>query len=122
MVYFYPMLFVVLTVILSVTAQLLLKYRTSQLGQFGDDLAAAVWLYGTDIGVIVSIGLVFMASATWALAMRTLPVNQIYPWMSLNFIGVTAGSSLILGETIGDNVLIGVVLICSGLAVLRGNA
>ena len=58
-----------------------------------------------------------IASLTWMIAMTKFKLNEAYPFIGLNFVGILLLSSWFLGETITPQKIIGVALIVLGLVV-----
>ena len=65
--------------------------------------------------------LVIYGSATlfWMWLLRSVPLNQAYPFMALAFVIVPLLSSLFLGEKVDARYLVGVALIMAGLIIMN---
>jgi multidrug transporter EmrE-like cation transporter len=113
--------FVLITIVLTVVAQLLIKWQAAQAGSF-----PAGW--GERVGFML--GLLFnpwimaalfgavLASCAWMLAMTRLPISIAYPMMSLTYPLVIAASWLMLGGTLSLWRVAGVALILADIGLL----
>jgi multidrug transporter EmrE-like cation transporter len=107
---------------LNAAAQLLLKIATRPLAHFSD-FGMATLRYS-----IVSLGssLPFWAGmlcygtsvCVWLAALSKAPVSTAYPMLSLGYIVVAAVSVLWLGETLSPDKVLGIAMICAGVALV----
>jgi drug/metabolite transporter (DMT)-like permease len=58
-----------------------------------------------------------VSTLLWIWVLRTVPLNQAYPWMALCFVLVPAATYLFLGETMSWRQIAGTALIVAGVAI-----
>jgi drug/metabolite transporter (DMT)-like permease len=108
------------TLILTVYAQLVLKWRLSQLGPlpepFNEKVLRLVHL-AFDPLILTCYVAAFLASLAWMAALTRFDLNYAYPFMSLSFVCVLILSSLLLGEPLTWGRTLGVALIVAGTVV-----
>ena len=117
---FMPYLFILLTVLLTVYGQIMIKWRVGLLGGMPDDTPARVSYFVTFLfnpWVISSYMAAFLASVAWMFAVRQLPLSQAYPFTGLSFVLVLLSSALIFHELITLPKMVGVALIVFGIFV-----
>lgn len=117
-------LFVVMTVVLTVIGQLLLKWQVSLVPPPPQSGAA---LFGYVAGmfvrpwIIVGLAAAFLASACWIVAISRFELSRIYPFMALNFILVGLLGVVLFGESFSVSKVVGLLLVVAGLLVtVRG--
>jgi drug/metabolite transporter (DMT)-like permease len=66
----------------------------------------------------VAVGVYCLGIANWVFALRTVSLSLAYPLSSLTYVGVLAGSHMLLGEEIGPLRLAGVALIFTGVLLV----
>jgi multidrug transporter EmrE-like cation transporter len=117
----FDFVYIVLTVLLTVYGQLVLKWRMSMKGQlpsaFSDKIKFMFYAY-LDPWVLSGFAVAFLASITWAMAMTKFQLSQAYPFMSLSYILVFLMSVILFSETVTPQKLIGYGLIVSGIVFL----
>ncbi len=87
------MVWVIITVVLNATAQIVLKGASGHTKSF-DDALHVWWQFGIALGAYAA------SVVTWVLALRTLPLSFAYPFMALAFLLVPIASILFFRETI----------------------
>lgn len=111
---------VFITILLTVYAQLMLKWRVSLAGlppeAWADKLKFYVALL-CDPWIISTFVAAFLAALCWMTAMMKLDVNKAYPFMALNFILVGILAVPLLGESMTWQKLAGLGLVVVGLIV-----
>lgn len=113
-------LMVLITVLMTVYAQLMLKWRVSLAGLPPAGLAEKFRFYVTllsDPWIMSTFAAAFIAAMCWMTAMMKLDVNKAYPFMALNFILVGVLAVPLLGETMTWQKLAGLGLVVIGLIV-----
>ena len=111
-------LFVLLTVVLTVVGQLLLKWQVSLVSPPAQGGSA---LFGYVIGmflrpwVIIGLAAAFLASACWIVAVSRFELSRIYPFMALNFVMVGLLAIPLFGESLTSSKVVGLVLVVAGL-------
>jgi len=113
-----PYLFILLTVLLTVYGQVVIKWRVNALGVMPEDLNGRVGYFATFLfqpWVISSYAAAFLASISWMFAVRQLDLSVAYPFTGLAFILVLLSSAVIFNETITPTKIFGVALIIGGI-------
>lgn len=99
-------IFVALTVILNIAAQVMLKISGKSdsgfLGFVNFQFMLAAGMYG--LGLL-----------TWTLALKNIPLSIAYPYMALALIGVPIASLIFLGEALSWQQWMFLVLVLIGL-------
>lgn len=99
--------------------QLVMKWRLNVLR---DDTATSLRGAGplaalADPWVISGFAAAAVAALFWLVALSRLPLSTAYPFMSTSFVLVLLLGSLLLGENVGVGQIVGIALICCGLAI-----
>lgn len=113
-----PYLFILLTVLLTVYGQIVIKWRVGLLGTMPDDTSGRIGYFAGFLfqpWVISSYAAAFLASVSWMFAVRQLPLSAAYPFTGLAFVLVLISSALFFQERITVEKLIGVMLIIVGI-------
>ncbi|KGI78892.1 hypothetical protein [Oleiagrimonas soli] len=117
-------LFVVMTVVLTVAGQLLLKWQVGLVPpppQAGGALLGYVVSMFFRPWVIVGLAAAFLASACWIVAVSRFELSRIYPFMALNFVVVGLLAVPLFGEPMTRWKLVGLLFVFVGLiATSRG--
>jgi len=116
MSYFY----VLLTIVLTVYGQLVIKWQVSRAGGLPAEASAKVgFLLHLLLNPWVASGLVaaLIAALSWMAAMTKLELSFAYPFMSLSFVLVLVLSALLLREPLTLYKIIGMALVVIGLVV-----
>src|SRR4051812_23868855 len=115
------LLYILVSGILGVTGQILLKQGLAQLGPL---TLAPDAMIGTVLSCalnpLIVLGLVVTVSGTffWLITISRVDLSYAYPFASLNYVLVLVGSWLILGEAPSAVRLVGVLAICSGVCLV----
>lgn len=112
---------VVVTVLLTVYGQIMIKMRVLHAGAMGSDLGdKLVFLAKMLVDPWVLSGLLgaFLAGFSWIAAMSRLQLSVAYPFTSLAFILVVVLSASFLHETIKPMQLGGIGLVIFGLIII----
>lgn len=109
-------------VALNAAAQLLIKYATRPLAQFSE-FGMQTLLHSTAIlfNSVFFWGGMFCYGASvcvWIAALSKAPVSTAYPMMSLGYVVVAGVSTLWLGEILSPAKVLGIALICAGVALV----
>jgi len=113
-------IYIVLTIILTVYGQIVLKWQVSNAGGLpvGQmDKARFIANLLLNLWVISAFLAAFLASISWMAAMTKFQLNYAYPFMSLNFVFVFALSAFIFNEPISLPRIIGLGLIVLGVII-----
>ena len=111
-------LYILLTLILTVYGQLILKWRINFHGSLPEKFNEQLWYLGKallDPYVISSFAAAFAASLTWMAALTKFDLSYAYPFMSLSFVLVLIFSYLFFAEPVTLNKGIGIILILAGV-------
>lgn len=112
---------VVLTIILTVAGQIIVKWQVAKAGVPAAGLREVViWVIQTALNPwLLLVGcMVVMAGGAWFVAMSRLPLSHTYPVMGMSFPLVLMGSVVLLGETISPLHVAGTALVFAGVVVL----
>lgn len=111
---------VVLTVVLTVVGQFLIKWQVLKAGALppnpGDRLGFMLRLL-TNPWIIAAFASAFLASLSWMVAMTRLPLSEAYPLTALTFVMVVFGGAWLFLEPISPMRIAGVLLVVAGLVV-----
>jgi multidrug transporter EmrE-like cation transporter len=116
MSYFY----ILLTILLTVFGQLVIKWQVSKVGALPDGSAEKVWFLLSLVlnpWVLTAFFAALLASVTWMAAMTKLELSHGYPLMSLSFVLVVLLSAVFFNEPITTLKVVGVALVVVGVAV-----
>lgn len=111
-------LYILLTLLLTVYGQLILKWRMDLHGALPATLKSQLHYLGKallDPYVISSFAAAFLASLTWMAALTKFRLSYAYPFMSLSFLLVLVFSYFLFREPVTTGKIAGVVLIIIGL-------
>lgn len=113
-------------VALNAAAQLLLKVATRPLAQFTDfgfeTVRDSVQSLGTSVPFWAGMFCYGSSLVVWLAALSRAPVSTAYPMLSLGYIVVAAVSALWLGESVSAAKVLGIALICAGVALVSRSA
>lgn len=113
-------IYVLLTVLLTVYGQLVIKWQVSRAGGLPAESPAKLWfLLRLLLNPWIASGLVaaLLAALSWMAAMTRLELSFAYPFMSLSFVIVLVLSAVLLREPLTVHKLVGLGLIMLGLFV-----
>jgi multidrug transporter EmrE-like cation transporter len=112
--------YVSLTILLTIYAQLVMKWEVVNAGVFPDRIAEKIWFVIRLLANpwVMSVYLAaFLGSLTWMAALRKLPLSYAYPFTSLTFVLILAFSVVVFNEAISSVKMIGMSLIVLGIFV-----
>ena len=113
-------IYIILTILLTVYGQLLLKWRVSYLQKHlppGISQLKFLFKLFTDFWVIQSVFLALFAMASWMFVLTKFELSYAYPFTSLSFALVLVFSYLIFAESITVTKLIGLAFIILGVII-----
>jgi multidrug transporter EmrE-like cation transporter len=113
-------IYILLTIILTVYGQLILKWRLSFFGSFPTNFKEQLLFLVQvliDPFVLSSFAAAFLASLTWIAALTKFDVSYAYPFMSLSFIIVLLLSYLLFNEPLTATKVLGIIFILIGLYI-----
>ena len=111
---------VLFTVLLTVYAQLMLKWRVLVAGPPPAVFPGKATFYLTlllDPWVLSTFAAAFIAALCWMTAMMKLDINKAYPFMALNFVLVGLLAVPFFGESMSWQKVGGLALIVAGLVL-----
>lgn len=107
---------------LNAAAQLLLKVATKPLSQFSvfnaDTLNSSVAILFKSLPFWSGMLCYAVSVCVWVAALSKAPVSTAYPMLSLGYVVVAAVSVAWLGETLTPAKVLGIALICAGVALV----
>lgn len=109
---------VLLTVLLTVYGQLVLKWRVLAAGLPPDNPLGKLKFYAALLSnpwILSAFAAAFAAALCWMTAMMKLDINKAYPFMALNFILVGFLAVPLFGESMTWPKIGGLVLVVAGL-------
>lgn len=108
------------TIVLTVYAQIVIKWQVLKAGtlpeELGDKLAFLFQLL-LNFWVISAFAAAFLAALTWMAAMTKLQLSHAYPFMGLTFVLVLLASGYFFNEPVTAVKVAGVALVVLGLVV-----
>ena len=113
-------LLVMLTVVLTVYGQFVIKWQVLAAGDIPDGGAAKAQFVGQLLmnpWILSGLGAAFAASVCWMLAMTKLPLSQAYPYTAASFILIVIGGAWLFSEPLSIIRVAGVLLIGVGVIV-----
>jgi drug/metabolite transporter (DMT)-like permease len=113
------MFYLLVTVILLATSQILLKFGVSLfLKTENRDIYTHIYDMINSVPVVFGIILAGVASITWTMALNKYDLSYAYPFMMIPLPLVLILSMLIFGERISSGQLIGMFLLLSGVFIM----
>jgi multidrug transporter EmrE-like cation transporter len=113
--------FILLSVTLSVTAQILLKHGMSSIAvQSGikSTLYDAVWTIFTNISVLLGLFAYVASAGVWLFVLSKVDVSKAYPFVGLGFVGTMLFASWFLNEPLTITKIVGTFLIVIGVFIV----
>jgi multidrug transporter EmrE-like cation transporter len=113
-------IYILITLILTIYGQLILKWRLNFLGHLPDGFQKQfVYIYSAliDPYILSSFLAAFLASITWIAALTKFHLSYAYPFMSISFIAVLIMSNIFFNVPLTVNKIIGIVMITGGLII-----
>lgn len=117
---FMSYVFVSLTIILTVFAQIVIKWQVSKAGIFPELFHDKCVFLGTLLlkpWIIISFFAAFLGAVSWMAAMTKLELSHAYPFIGLTFVLVLILSSVFFHEAITLPKAIGIALVVAGIAI-----
>ena len=107
-------LFVLLTIILTVYGQLIIKARALQHSLDSENFSFLIKMF-IDPWVLSGLICAFAASATWMLAVQSANLSVIYPLMAMTFVLVPLFAVYFFGDHLNVSQMFGLTLIIVGV-------
>ena len=117
----HPLIPILSSVALGVAGQLVLKSGIVGLVERDRRAAASYRLYlaaATSSRIWLGFALYAVSLLLWLVALSLVDLSYAYPFLSLSYALVLAGSGLALREEVSTRRLLGVIAICLGVAVV----
>ena len=108
------------TIVFTVYGQIVFKWQADKLPDLPAGLAPRAWyLFDvmTNLWILSSFASAYVAALFWLAALRTMDLSYAYPFMALSFVLVLLLSAAIFGEPMSVAKVVGVFLICAGVAI-----
>ena len=108
------------TILLTVTSQLIMKWRMSLKGAMPEGyFDKIIFLLQAlfDPFVFISIVLTFLGGLSWMAAMTKFDISYAYPFISLSFILILVLSPVFFTETITTQKVLGLIFIIVGIII-----
>lgn len=114
-------LFILISILLNVAGQSVLKHGVNKLGALSFDATSLLSAFSS---LEVWMGLVFygISSVFWILALSHRDLSFAYPMLSLGYLAIVIVSWLILGEHVTPIRLLGVLFISLGVFLVFKSA
>lgn len=109
------------TVLLTVCAQLLIKWQVGLSGVSPSGPRGLVLLVGRLLlnpWIIMGLGSAFLASIAWMLTLSRLNLSDAYPFTAMSFVLILLASHALFGEPLTTAKILGTGLIVLGVGVL----
>ncbi|MBL9130381.1 MAG: EamA family transporter [Verrucomicrobiaceae bacterium] len=119
------LLFVFLTVLLTVLGQLLVKTGMSRVGAAPSEPGALPWFLFKALfhpANFFGLACAFLAAFSWMAALTRVELSFAYPFTSLSIVLVMALSSWLFGEKVVAQQWVGVAVVCLGLWIASRGA
>lgn len=112
---------VLISVILSMVGQLILKRGMSDLGpvSFANrSLPEIIWAIATDPFIIIGMVIYAVSVLYWLVGLSRVPLSYAYPFISLSYVLILGASFFLLGEHLSLLRISGVLVICLGVLLV----
>jgi multidrug transporter EmrE-like cation transporter len=113
--------FILISVFLSVVAQILLKHGMSngsvQAALNADALTAGITIF-TNISVVAGLAAYVSSAGIWLLVLSKIDVSKAYPFVGIGFIGTMMFAYWFLNEPLTLTKVIGTLLVLAGVLLI----
>jgi multidrug transporter EmrE-like cation transporter len=113
--------FILISVFLSVVAQILLKHGMSngsvQAALNSDVLTAGITIF-TNISVVAGLAAYVSSAGIWLLVLSKIDVSKAYPFVGIGFIGTMMFAYWFLNEPLTLTKVIGTLLVLAGVLLI----
>jgi drug/metabolite transporter (DMT)-like permease len=113
-------LYVATTIALTSYGQLIVKWQVDKAGDFPDSTSGKIdfllklminpWVISVFAGAVI-------AALAWMAALTHFELSRVYPFVSLSFVAVLAGSALLFDEPLTAFEVGGILLVVAGLTL-----
>lgn len=116
---FKGLLIAILSVIIVVTGQLILKYGLEQSGaDFSQGVLSAFIQIFSNVYVWIALIFLMVESLSWLIAISKIPLSYAYPLLSLGYVAVSVLSWLFFYENLSSMRILGLGIIVIGVFML----
>jgi len=113
--------FILISVSLSVVAQILLKHGMSnssiQAALNSDALTAGITIF-TNISVVAGLAAYVSSAGIWLLVLSKIDVSKAYPFVGIGFIGTMMFAYWFLNEPLTLTKVVGTLLVLAGVLLI----
>ena len=112
--------YVACMILLTVYAQVVIKWQVSAAGAFPENAADKLWFLAkllVNPWVASALGGLLLAAVAWMAALTRLDLSHAYPFTCLAFVLVMVASAFLFHEPVTGPKIAGIALICIGIAV-----
>ena len=112
---------VLISVILSMVGQLILKRGMSDLGPVSfatRSIPEIIWAIATDPFIIFGMVIYAVSVLYWLVGLSRVPLSYAYPFISLSYVLILGASFFLLGEHLSLLRIGGVLVICLGVLLV----
>jgi multidrug transporter EmrE-like cation transporter len=113
--------FILISVLLSVVAQILLKHGMSnnsvQAALNSDALTAGITIF-TNISVLAGLAAYVSSAGIWLLVLSKIDVSKAYPFVGIGFIGTMMFAYWFLNEPLTLTKVVGTLLVLAGVLLI----
>ncbi len=113
------LLFICLPIILTSIGEFILKFHINLISSSpaGTSLLAELGIM-IDPGIIIAFSFIITGGILWVIAMSKFELSFLYPFLSINYLGIIVGSQFLLGEKVSLYRYLSIVLIIIGLIII----
>jgi multidrug transporter EmrE-like cation transporter len=115
------LLYILISGVLSVSGQIILKRGLAQLGPLElapDTILSVILNCALTPSIMLGLAVTVTGTFFWLITLSRVDLSFAYPFASLNYVMVLAGSWLVLGEALAPARLLGVLAICAGVCLV----
>lgn len=116
-------LMVLVTCILGTLGQLALKSGMNDIGRIGlaslYKIQTILMKVATSPKIWIGLFIYVLGTIVWLVILSRVDLSLAYPLLSMNFILVVLAAWLFLGESLTATRILGIIIICSGIVVLK---
>lgn len=116
-------LLVFFTVVANSTAQIFLKRGMTCIIKFSETERDLLYYFtvATNVNIVLGVALFVLGLISWLIALTDIEVSLAYPLLSSGYIVTVLLAYIFLGESISLRKLIGILVICAGVAILSSS-
>ncbi|HZP94402.1 MAG TPA: EamA family transporter [Burkholderiales bacterium] len=111
---------ILLTLLLGLYGQVVLKWQVSRAGVPPEDWAGRIGYVLhllVNPWVVTSVLAAFLGMVAWMLALARVELSYAYPFTSLSFVLILVASAFVFHEPVTAQKLVGMALIIAGIAI-----